>query len=218
MTHTTRVPDPVRIRPNRALGGHRRKRGFTLLELIVVLVILGILALIAIPTFQSVINGSGSKAALNSVQTADDAAIKTTPVTQTDTYDCQAVRENIGIPSQTLNFCGGTPGVMAVPYLTDSGGIFSNSDMSATPPDLTPGQWAYYICGPAVCGGNSQTITSVLVYYSGGSDHSVAVRRDPQDHTSGTWVALPNVEWSGQCPGAVNVLNAAHHSDGNPCS
>ena len=36
----------------------RKGKGFTLLELIVVLVILGILALIAIPTFQSVINGS----------------------------------------------------------------------------------------------------------------------------------------------------------------
>ena len=42
----------------------RARKGFTLLELIVVLVILGILALIAIPTFSSLINSAAGKSAL----------------------------------------------------------------------------------------------------------------------------------------------------------
>lgn len=45
-----------------------RKKGFTLLELIVVLVILGIIAAIAIPTFTNIIRGSAQKTALTTAQ------------------------------------------------------------------------------------------------------------------------------------------------------
>lgn len=41
----------------------RARRGFTLLELIVVLVVLGIIALIAIPTFTNIIRGSAQRTA-----------------------------------------------------------------------------------------------------------------------------------------------------------
>jgi prepilin-type N-terminal cleavage/methylation domain-containing protein len=53
----------------------RTRKAFTLLELIVVIVILGVLALIAIPTFQSVITKSKESAAKRSAESIGRNAV-----------------------------------------------------------------------------------------------------------------------------------------------
>ena len=54
---------------------NRTRKGMTLLELIVVIVILGILALIAIPTFAAIINKSKTQSAVTTAQALDKDAM-----------------------------------------------------------------------------------------------------------------------------------------------
>ena len=59
----------------RPLGAKKAPRGFTLLELTVAIVVLGILAALAVPTFVGVINGARQAAAKQSALAAAQDAI-----------------------------------------------------------------------------------------------------------------------------------------------
>lgn len=89
----------------------RIKRGFTLLELIVVLVILGIIALIAIPTFQSLIDSSSKRSstatAVNIVEGANLAAANDGDST-TNAYVFTAIAD---LTDKTGGTCNGAASV-----------------------------------------------------------------------------------------------------------
>lgn len=85
-------------------GGRRRrtKRGFTLLELVVALVVLGILAALAVPTYLTVINDSKSSVATsNALSLASDAVAiaSTSDIVATDAQFTTAVGEDNGAVS-----------------------------------------------------------------------------------------------------------------------
>jgi prepilin-type N-terminal cleavage/methylation domain-containing protein len=98
---------------------HRPRRAFTLLELVVALVVLGILSALAVPTYLTVI--SNSKMAV-ATSTAVSAA--------TDAVAIAAIEEQPVTASSLSIAAVETVGAVSIVSTTPSSGVLSSADLS----------------------------------------------------------------------------------------
>jgi len=97
----------------------RNQKGFTLIELVVVIVILGILAAVAFPKFQD-LSGDAKTAVVNGGKAAlMSAAVITFAKSQGVKQSLATIAGNVSNPDASLTFGGGTCSAATVVYAAD---------------------------------------------------------------------------------------------------
>lgn len=183
MNHASRLSRKTRYS---ATG---RKRAFTLLELVVALVVLGILAALAIPTYQSVITSTKTGVANSTaLSAASDAvaigAVSDSPATAGTVGTALGETSGVSLSSPPVD----SNGVLTIQYTVTVGGT-SIPVCVAIPDTVNAGPT---ICTDAVAAATTTTVastfaapTSVMVA-EGASSFSFAVVTNPNPAINGS--------------------------------